>query len=87
MKKIIFIILILLVLIVNSLMSAEIPFDANFRATSKATSKDTQITYSTRLNLMEFNRSKIIFIYEQTYEVENDRRTKYNTDIRYIYYW
>ena len=78
MKKII-----LAILLSIYLISSEIPFDANLRVISK----DTSITYSSRLNLMEFNSSKIIYILEQTYDVEDNQRTRYNNYIKYIYYW
>lgn len=58
----------LLLLLTTVLFSADIPFDANFRVHSK----DTNIIYSTRLNLIEFKHSKIITILEQEYSVEKN---------------
>ncbi len=59
-----------------------IPFDANFRTHST----DTKITYSTRLNLIDFNSSKIITIIEQSYDTDSyDVKDKFW--IKYIYYW
>lgn len=59
-----------------------IPLDANFRTHSS----DTKITYSTRLNLIDFNRSKIITIIEQSYDTDGyDVKDKFW--IKYIYYW
>lgn len=78
MKKLVIVLILFL-----KLYSLEIPFDANFRATSK----DTCITYSTRLNLLELNSSRIILISEQIYDVGASRRTKYSNIIKYIYYW
>lgn len=58
------------------------PFDANFRTHSI----DTKITYSTRLNLIDFNRSKIITIIEQSYDTDS-YEVKDKFWIKYIYYW
>lgn len=73
---------ILLILLSVSLFSFDIPFDANFRVKSQGDS----IIYSTRLNLIKFNTSKIIYIFEQRYDPLNNRAIE-NHSMSYIYYW
>jgi hypothetical protein len=73
MKKIL-----LALLLTLNLYSSEIPFDANLRVRSKG----DNIIYSTRLNLIEFNQSKIITIFEQEYDTQKNA-----TDNRYYWYY
>jgi hypothetical protein len=71
-----------LILLSLSLSSYDIPFHANFRTHSEGNT----IIYSSRLNLLEFNSSKIISILEQRYSTTKDE-TSDIISIKYIYYW
>lgn len=70
----------LLVLLASSLLA--VPFDANLRVRSEG----YKIIYSTRLNLVEFNSSKVIGIVEQQYSVTDDESST-NYKIAYIIYF
>lgn len=74
---------ILILLTYHLLAATDIPFDANLRVRSN----DFKVTYSTRLNLVEFNSSKIITIYDQTYDIINNQRKNDSIWLKYIYYW
>lgn len=78
--------LFLILLLISTLYSAEFfnEIDPNLRVNSS----DSTITYSTRLNLILFERSKIIAIIEQSYDTSiNAIPTNYKYTIKYIYYW
>jgi hypothetical protein len=73
---------ILLILLSLSLYSSEIPFNANFRTHSEG----TKIVYSTRLQLLNFDSSRIVSILEQRYDIIKNESTDI-IQIKYIYYW
>lgn len=71
----------LLLLVAVSLLA--VPFDANLRVKSQG----SKIIYSTRLNLVEFNSSKIIGIIEQQYDTVQDQSQTNQYKLVYIIYF
>lgn len=71
-----------LLLIVPCLLLAD-TFEPNLRVQST----DFKVTYSSKVDIFEFNSSKFFIILEQTYDFDTRQRTRYNSCLFYRFSW